>query len=180
MKKQAKSTGSQNSNNAYMLVYMLRSSIQEIRCQEAKESVKRNSVRRTTLQKRHAQHLQKMLNSNTSDDGEERRGIKRRASSVDSNDSIEEIDYSDEYCYSNCRVFPVKFQEHLRNKIDKDNLEFDEEIEEKKQRRIEIVRINNRKKNKMKDTYRRKILIICDMRCYWLSIILCTIFIQNN
>ena len=158
-----------------MLVYMLRSSIEEIRCQEAKESVKRNSVRRTTLQKRHAQHLQKMLNSSNASEGEERRGIKRRASSVDSNDSIEEIDYSDEYCYSNCRVFPVKFQEHLRNKIDKDNLEFDEEIEEKKQRRIEIVRINNRKKNKMKDTYRRKILTLPDTRCY----LLYNIFVPN-
>ena len=154
MKRQSKPAGLQTSNNAYMLVYMLRSSIEEIRCQEARESVKRNSVRRATLQKRHAQHLQKVLSSSPVD-GEERRGLKRK-SSVDSNDSIEEIDYSDEYCYSNCRVFPVKFQQHLRNKIDKDNLEFDEEIEEKKQRRIEIVRINNRKKNKMKDIYRSK------------------------
>jgi hypothetical protein len=71
---------------------------------------------------------------------------------VDSSDSVE--DYSDEYCYSNCRVFPVSFQPHLRNKIDKDNLEFDEEIEEKKQHRLEIVRIKNRKKHKMKETYR--------------------------
>jgi len=150
--------GMQSSNNAYMLVYMLNSSIAEIRNHEMKEMTKRDTVRRTTIQKRNAQHLKetaaaanaKRSTTNVTDDSD-RRGIKRK-SSVDSSDSVE--DYSDEYCYSNCRVFPVSFQPHLRNKIDKDNLEFDEEIEEKKQHRLEIVRIKNRKKHKMKETYR--------------------------
>ena len=146
-----KAAGVQNSNNAYMLVYMLKSSIEEIRCQELQEQVKRRSVRRNTLMKRHAGTVDQPVPPVD----EDKRGLKRKAS-VDSCDSVEEIDYSSEYVYFNCRVFPTGLQPHLRNKIDKDNLEFDEEIEEKKQRRIDIIRVNNRKKNKMKETYRSK------------------------
>jgi hypothetical protein len=40
----------QSSNNAYMLVYMLNSSIAEIRNHEMKEMTKRDTVRRTTIQ----------------------------------------------------------------------------------------------------------------------------------
>ena len=153
-------TGVQNSNNAYMLVYMLKSYIEQIRQQEMVEAVKRDSVRRTTIQRRHASHRMAGFPTVGGTDpaspvsvNAEKRGIKRK-SSIESTDSVEEVDYSSEYCYSNCRVFPVGFQPHLRNKIDKDNLEFDEEIEEKKQRRLEIVRLNNRKKLRMKETYR--------------------------
>ena len=42
--------GMQSSNNAYMLVYMLNSSIAEIRNHEMKEMTKRDTVRRTTIQ----------------------------------------------------------------------------------------------------------------------------------
>ena len=135
--------------------------------------MKRDSVRRATIQRRHAtNHLSNVYPdiileeeaARMSEDEEEEeepeeevlmRGRKRKASSLSLN-SIEEVDYSSEYCYSNCRVFPVSFQPHLRNKIDKDNLEFDEEIQEKKQRRLDIIRRNNRKKNRMKETYRSK------------------------
>ncbi len=61
-----------------------------------------------------------------------------------------------DYVYSNCRVFPTSLQQHLRNRIDKDNLDFDEEIEEKRQRRLQIARQKNLKKKKMKDTYKSK------------------------
>ena len=157
--------GGQNSNNAYMLVYMLRSSIEEIRKAEMREVVKRDAVRRATIQKRHA-----MLSAANSravlipaeEEKEQQqtgcdlplRGLKRKNSSDSSGSSVEEVDYSDEYCYSNSRVFPVSFQPHLRTKIDKDNQEFDEEMEEKKHLRLVSARDNNKKRLKMMEIYR--------------------------
>jgi hypothetical protein len=70
---------------------------------------------------------------------------------------VEEIDYSDEYCYSNTRVFPMSFQPHLRTKIDKDNQEFDEELEEKKKLRHVSVEEHNHRRVKMLDLYKGRL-----------------------
>jgi len=96
-------SGVQNSNNAYMLVYMLQESIQEIRAAEAKEKLKRDVVYR-----------QAMSNLSSRENTQEDRP-----------------DKTHEYCYSNARIFPTSFPPHLRTKIDRDNLEFDEEHEER-------------------------------------------------
>ena len=139
----------QTSNNAYMLVYMLEKTIQEIRERDLVELVKRDKVRRFSLLKRQLSGDA----SNNEDGGIGApacvvRGIKRKLS-TDSNEDINK-----DYVYSNCRVFPTSLQQHLRNRIDKDNLEFDEEINEKRLRRLEIARQKNLKKKKMKDTYK--------------------------
>jgi hypothetical protein len=168
-------SGGQNSNNAYMLVYMLRSSIEEIRRHETREVVKRDAVRRATIQRRHAmlslgppravcsdktdsdaemQQLQLPEPQQQVEDDQLQRGKKRKTSGESSGSSVEEIDYSDEYCYSNSRVFPISFQPHLRTKIDKDNQEFDEELEEKKHVRLVSLRDNNKKRIKMRELYR--------------------------
>jgi uncharacterized DUF497 family protein len=152
--------GGQNSNNAYMLVYMLRSSIEEIRRVELREAVKRDAVRRSAIHKLAV--VQGTAVTVLPEDGlpekEQRdpavRGVKRKNSGDSSGSSVEEVDYSDEYCYSNSRVFPVTFQPHLRTKIDKDNQEFDEELEEKKHVRLVSVRNNNKKRLKMMDLYK--------------------------
>jgi len=138
----------QNSNNAYMLVYMLDKSIEQIREKDASEVIQREKVRRLTLLKRNSQNGDIEASSD-----EVARGVKRKLS-----EEIESM--SSDYVYSNCRVFPTSLQQHLRNKIDKDNMEFDEEIEEKRQRRLEIARQKNFKKRKMKETYKTLLWII--------------------
>ena len=147
---------------AYMLVYMLKSFTAEVRSTEVRELMKRDAVRRKTIQMRHASVASAVKSgvppelvgdggggsSGGPPEPGTLRGVKRKLSTDTSAE-----DYSNEYSYSNCRVFPVKFQPHLRNKVDKDNLEFDEEINEKKQQRIEIVRRKNREKRKMREMY---------------------------
>jgi len=116
--------GVQNSNNAYMLVYMLQESIQEIRAAEAKEKVKRDTVFKqamTTMQK--TEQLQEKKSNR------------------------------DEYCYSNCRIFPTCFPPHLRTKIDRDNLEFDEEHEERITSRLAELHAARNKQRRMIDQY---------------------------
>ena len=157
---------------AYMLVYMLKSFTAEVRSTEVRELMKRDAVRRKTIQMRHASVASAVKTgippelvgdggggSSGGGGGPPEpgtlRGVKRKLST----DSSAE-DYSNEYSYSNCRVFPVKFQPHLRNKVDKDNLEFDEEINEKKQQRIEIVRRKNREKRKMREMYTCEYFVI--------------------
>ena len=166
--------GGQNSNNAYMLVYMLRSSIEEIRRHEMREVVKRDAVRRASIQQQNAKDGQVAVGADTgaaqpnapppqlTPEATEgvpplQRGKKRKNSTDSSGSSVEEIDYSDEYCYSNTRVFPMSFQPHLRTKIDKDNQEFDEELEEKKKLRHVSEEEHNHRRVKMLDLYKGRL-----------------------
>ena len=102
-------TGVQNSNNAYMLVYMLQESLQAIRANENSENAKRDKVLKAAFSRKC------------------------------------DKDKNQEYCFSNGKVFPTSFPLHLRTKIDRDNIEFDEEHEE----RI-TSRLVERQKAKMK------------------------------
>jgi len=116
--------GVQNSNNAYMLVYMLQESIQEIRAVEAKEKVKKEVVFRQAMK------------------------------SFDKTESVhEKSDRDQEYCYSNCRIFPTRFPPHLRTKIDRDNMEFDEEHEERITSRLAEQHAARTKQRRMIDQY---------------------------
>jgi len=116
--------GVQNSNNAYMLVYMLQESIQEIRAVEAKEKVKKEVVFRQAMK------------------------------SFDKTESVQEkSDRDQEYCYSNCRIFPTRFPPHLRTKIDRDNMEFDEEHEERITSRLAEQHAARTKQRRMIDQY---------------------------
>eukprot|EP00090_Calanus_glacialis_P012504 TRINITY_DN21085_c0_g1_i1.p1 TRINITY_DN21085_c0_g1~~TRINITY_DN21085_c0_g1_i1.p1 ORF type:complete len:1287 (-),score=515.73 TRINITY_DN21085_c0_g1_i1:63-3923(-) len=117
--------GVQNSNNAYMLVYMLQESIQEIRAAEAKEKVKRDTVYR-----------QAMSRLNKTEPGQEKKS-----------------DRDQEYCYSNSRIFPTSFPPHLRTKIDRDNMEFDEEHEERMTSRLAEHHAARNKQKRMIDQY---------------------------
>lgn len=91
--------GLQNSNNAYMLVYMLRESIAEIRRVEGAEQEKREEVARVAGREQEPEEKRRRL----------------------------EQEPGQEYVWSNSRVFPLSFPRHLRTKIDRDNLECDEE-----------------------------------------------------
>ena len=84
-----KGSGVQNSNNAYMLVYMEKQTLLEIRSKEIKECSKKDSVRDAMIK-------QKPLKDS-------------------------------DYCMSNGKIFPVVFPHYLKTKIDKDNVEFEEE-----------------------------------------------------
>jgi len=114
-----------NSNNAYMLVYMLQESIQEIRAVEAKEKVKRDVVYR-----------QAMSRISKTEPGQEKKS-----------------DRDQEYCYSNSRIFPTSFPPHLRTKIDRDNIEFDEEHEERMTSRLAEHHAARNKQKRMIDQY---------------------------
>ena len=106
----------QTSNNAYMLVYMERQTLLDIRAHEIRERTKKNLIRTAVLKKQ---------NVNLS-----------------------------EYCLSNGKIFPVNFPPHLKTKIEKDNMEFEEEREERLSSR-EHERIETRvKQRRMVERYR--------------------------
>ena len=100
--KAAGKSGVQNSNNAYMLVYMLQDCLKETRAAEEEEKMKREAVLKAE--------------------------VAGRAEGGEPEDKRMKLgpDYSQEYTYSNCRVFPANFPQHLRTKMERDNLEFDE------------------------------------------------------
>merc|ERR1719228_1788596 len=62
-------------------------------------------------------------------------------------------DRDQEYCYSNSRIFPTSFPPHLRTKIDRDNLEFDEEHEERITTRMAEQHAARNKQRRMIDHY---------------------------
>ena len=94
--------GVQNSNNAYMLVYMLQDSIRSIRAAEQLEKVKRAALARAAAAV-----------------GEEPE-VKRR-----------KVEQETDYILYNGKVFPAILPEYLRSKVDKDNTEFEEERRER-------------------------------------------------
>ena len=95
----------QNSNNAYMLVYMEKQTLLELRSSEIKERTKKESVKLAAV-------------SGASDK--------------------KQILGNAEYCFSNGKVFPIIFPQHLRIKIDKDNMEFEEERFERMSSRLQV------------------------------------------
>ena len=68
--------------------------------------------------------------------------------------SIEEVDYTAEYVFSNTRVFPVTFPIHLKSKIDRDNQEYDEEQEERHHSRMAEINEQQNKRRTMIQQYR--------------------------
>ena len=106
----------QTSNNAYMLVYMEKQTLLDIRSNEIRERTKKDLIRTAAFKKQNIS--------------------------------------SSEYCLSNGKIFPVNFPPHLKTKIDKDNLEFEEERDERLTSR-EHERIETRlKQQRMVERYR--------------------------
>ena len=106
----------QTSNNAYMLVYMERQTLLELRANEVKERAKKDLVRMAANDKR---------------------------------PMLEDCDY----CFSNGKIFPIIFPPHLRTKIDKDNMEFDEERFERMSSRLHEREETKAKQTKMMNRY---------------------------
>ena len=105
-----KGAGVQNSNNAYMLVYMEKQTLLEIRSKEIKECSKKDAVRDAMIK-------QKPLKDS-------------------------------DYCMSNGKIFPVVFPHYLKTKIDKDNVEFEEE-------RFERMAIKHQERQESREKHKR-------------------------
>ena len=76
------------------------------------------------------------------------------SSEVSQSSSIEEVDYTAEYVFSNTRVFPATFPIHLKSKIDRDNQEYDEEQEERHHSRMAEINEQQNKRRTMIQQYR--------------------------